>query len=232
MRNLLLTRPSSQSEAFAAGLSEKARANAHIVISPLIAIEGVAPPPEVPDFDKAIFTSTNGVKFGPDGRGRAAYCVGARTAEAAQQRGWHVVDRAEDAEALLVLLKGHAAGETWVHFAGQHRRVDIASALVAMGQTASTVVVYDQVLRSLSDEAQRLLSAEIPLLVPLFSPRTAKHFMHEAQDTSHAHILAMSRAVADEVDPARVAALQIVAAPTAEEMRGSIENLLSETSLS
>lgn len=232
MRNLLLTRPHSQSEAFAASLSAEARANARIVISPLIAIEGVAPPSVVPDFDKAIFTSANGVKFGPDGRGRVAYCVGARTAEAAQQRGWHVIDWAEDAEALIALLKGKEAAATWVHFAGRHRRADIASALVDMGQKASTVVVYNQVLRPLSDEAKRLICAKTPVLVPLFSPRTAKHFMHEAPDTSHAHILAMSRAVADEVDPARVMALQIVAAPTAEEMCGSIENLLSETSLS
>ena len=93
-----------------------------------------------------------------------------------------------------------------------------------------TVNAADDIL-ALSEEAQRLLEGDQPVIVPLFSPRIAGQFAREARRLTQAHVLAISPAVAEALSPGRPAALHVSAAPTGIEMRRGVEKLLRHASL-
>lgn len=153
----LLTRPEAQSRAFAAELP-----GTEVLIAPILRI---APLP----FDRAqaeaapevIFTSANAVPFAGEGRGRPALCVGAQTADAARAAGFAVIEGPGDAERMMPLLAGR---EHWLHLHGRHR----ARELPVPG-----VMVYDQIAQPLTDAARAALMGTRPLILPLFSPRSA-----------------------------------------------------------
>lgn len=153
----LLTRPESQSRAFAADLP-----GVEVLIAPILRIEAL-------DFDAAraadapglIFTSVNAVPFAGPARGRPALCVGPQTACAARAAGFSVVEGPGDALGLLPLLKGR---ESWLHLHGLHR----ARVLPVAG-----LAVYDQIAQPLNPAAEAAIRGARPMIVPLFSPRSA-----------------------------------------------------------
>ncbi|MDO5658758.1 MAG: uroporphyrinogen-III synthase [Paracoccus sp. (in: a-proteobacteria)] len=153
----LLTRPEAQSRAFAALLP-----GLTCVISPVLAIVAV---PFDRDLLKTapglVFTSANAVQFAGPGAGRAALCVGPQTADAARAAGFVAKAGPGDAARLIPMLAGH---EDWLHVHGRHR----ARELPLRGVTA-----YDQVELPLSVEARALLQGDAPVILPLFSPRSA-----------------------------------------------------------
>lgn len=177
----LLTRPEAQSRAFAALLPGLA-----CVISPVLAIVAVP-------FDRAlletapglVFTSANAVQFAGPGAGRAALCVGPQTADAARAAGFVAKAGPGDAERLMPMLAGH---EDWLHVHGRHR----ARELPLRGVTA-----YDQVELPLSAEARALLQGDAPVILPLFSPRSARFAATETRNAAAPLWIAAISAAAD-----------------------------------
>ena len=161
MPALLLTRPGDASRRFAA---QVAHLGLPVVISPVLRIVPV-------EHDAArlaaaqglVFTSVHAVPAAGAGRGRPAICVGPATAEAARAAGFGVTEGPGDAERMMLLLTGLGAG--WLHPHGRH----LAKVLPVPG-----MMVYDQVPQALSDAAQNLLAGAEPVLLPLFSPRSAR----------------------------------------------------------
>ncbi|NHF73728.1 uroporphyrinogen-III synthase [Paracoccus xiamenensis] len=153
----LLTRPLAQSESFAAGLP-----GVDCLIAPILRIEALP-------FDAAlaegapglIFTSANAVPFAGPGNGRQALVVGPQTAVAARAAGFTVEEGPGDAEGMMPLLSGRG---DWLHLHGRHR----ARALPTQG-----IAVYDQVAQPLSQPARAALAGARPVILPLFSPRSA-----------------------------------------------------------
>lgn len=156
---LLLTRPEADSRRFAAMLP-----GWRAVISPILRIVPV-------DHDAAllrqapglVFTSAHAVQAAGPGRGRLALCVGGRTARAAREAGFDVRQGDGVAEGLLPLIAG--APVPLIHPHGRHR----AGRLPVRG-----VIVYDQQARALSTEARALLRGSLPVVLPVFSPRSAR----------------------------------------------------------
>ena len=154
----LLTRPLAQSVAFAAELP-----GVDCLIAPILRIEALP-------FDAAqlaaapglIFTSANAVPFAGPGQGRPALVVGPQTATAARAAGFAVEEGPGDALGMLPLLEGRSG---WLHLHGRHR----ARALPTLG-----IAVYDQVALPLPDAARAALAGTRPLILPLFSPRSAE----------------------------------------------------------
>ena len=228
---LLLTRPQRGAERFVARLESGLLETTQLCISPLIEIKPLPLDEDLAEYAGVIFSSTNAVRLAEPGDVRPAYCVGDRTRAAAKDFGWQVAETENDADGLVgAILRKRPAGPL-IHLAGRHRRGDIAERLTAAGIPTDVRTVYDQVLLPLSAEAQTLLAGKLPVIVPLFSPRTARHFASEAGQAMRAQIVAMSEAVAQSLGPLPVARLHIACAPTAEEMRRCVEMLFREDSL-
>lgn len=156
---LLLTRPEADSRRFAAMLPEW-----EAVVSPILRIAPVAhDAARLHGAQGLVFTSANAVQSAGPGRGRLALCVGARTAEAARNAGFDIREGNGFAEGLLPLIE--AAGVPLIHPHGRH----LARALPVEG-----MVVYDQIAQPLNDAARTLLAGPGPVVVPLFSPRSAE----------------------------------------------------------
>lgn len=156
---LLLTRPVDDSRRFAALLPDLPA-----LISPVIRIEPV--PHDAQALAAArvlVFTSGHAIAAAGPGRGRRAYCVGPRTAELARAAGFDVVQGPGDAEGLMPILR--KVDEPLVHPHGRH----LAKVLPVEG-----IVVYDQHPVPLNDEARKLLAGTAPVILPLFSPRSAR----------------------------------------------------------
>lgn len=192
---LLMTRPEDGARAFVAALPDTVTRHCDVVISPLMRIQAL--PVEWPDFDAAIFTSVNGVTHGPEPKGRRAFCVGNATAQAAAKAGWRAQASGEDAETLLASLIALQPEERLVHFSGIHTRGDVAARLRTAGLSAEALAVYDQVPLPLNDAARNALNGENPVIVPLFSPRSALRFRQCGAGTAPLYLGAISAAAAE-----------------------------------
>lgn len=156
---LLLTRPEPDSRRVAAMVPEFPA-----VISPILRIQPV--PHDASRLAKAealVFTSAHAVPLAGPGRGRLALCVGGHTSQRAAAAGFRVVTGGGTAESLLPLIL--QADRPLLHPHGRH----LARRLPVQG-----IVVYDQVEQPLSPAARLLLAQPGPVVVPVFSPRSAR----------------------------------------------------------
>lgn len=222
---LIMTRPRAQSERFVGDLPRFVRGVVQPIFSPLIEIAPLDAPVLVAADEAVIFTSANGVACAPDGKGQRAFCVGAATTASAQARGWDAVQCGETSQALISALKSSPPQQRLWHLAGVHTRGGVAEKLGASGLTVTHVPLYDQALLPLTDAAQQALNRERNVIVPLFSPRTARQYVSSVLDTSTAHVIVISEAVAAEVAEIAPKSLGVAGAPTAEKMTEMIEKL-------
>lgn len=163
---LLLTRPEADSRRFAAHLPDLPA-----IIAPILRILPVAhDSATLAAAEGLVFTSAHAVAAAGPGRGRPAFCVGARTAEVARAAGFATVAGPGDAEGLAPMIA--SAGLRLIHPHGRH----LARALPVEG-----MVVYDQQAQPLTPEAVALLEGAAPVIVPLFSPRSARLLAQAAQ---------------------------------------------------
>lgn len=198
---VLLTRPAAQSASFAQSLQARVE-GLRVVVSPLMAtvFHTVSLPKE--PLQGVILTSQTGAEAA--GRLRTqlpdlAYCVGDRTAQVAREAGFRVQSAQGDAEALLALILREKP-QALIHLRGREARGDLAQRLSAAGVFTQERVVYAQDAQPLSDEAVAVLSGKAPVLVPLFSPRSAEILGAAWQGlTTHAPlvVVAISQAVAE-----------------------------------
>lgn len=183
---LLLTRPEAASARFAARLTG-VKPGLTVIIAPLMRIVPV-------DHDAAglaratglVFTSENAVPSAGQGAGRPAICVGPRTAAAAQAAGFDVTEGPGDAARMMPLLADLGPG--WMHPHGRY----VAAELPVPG-----VVVYDQHPLPLSDAARAVLEGDAPVILPLFSPRSARLAAAETRDAAAPLWIATISAAAD-----------------------------------
>lgn len=173
---VLLTRPKAQGEAFARDLAARFGTRVRPVLSPLMAPSFLTPDlPEGP-FAAVIFTSATGVTTALPVRAglpARAFCVGQKTAEAARAAGFQPTSADGDAEALLSLILANPPAGRLLHLRGLEARGDLAGRLSAAGIPTIGLVTYRQDPQALSPEALALLQAPGPVILPLFSPRSA-----------------------------------------------------------
>lgn len=223
---LLMTRPEPQARAFAESLGVAV----DMVISPLIAIAPVGPLPDPGRFAGLILTSANAARVyrqigGPTGL--AAWCVGTKTAEAAREAGLDAEALGGDAAALAESLIARNVPGPLLHLRGFHSRGAVADRLIDAGIETHEAVIYDQPAQALTPEARAALDGDRPIVVPLFSPRTAEIFALYGPFDGSVHVVAMSPAVAEAVTGLTLAGLDIAASPTGADMAGTVLRLLS-----
>lgn len=196
---LLITRPAAQAERFAGQVRAALGPDVPIVISPILRIEPRPVTLDLTGMAGLILTSENAVRSlsGHSGvSGRIAYCVGDRTAAAARALGLQAHSAGGAAPDLVDMIRQAAPMERLLFPRGAHSRGHVADELAAAGIKVEEVVTYDQIANPLNAEAKRLAAGAIPIVAPLFSPRSAKA-LGEALGDAQAplHLVSLSPAV-------------------------------------
>ncbi|WP_158965016.1 uroporphyrinogen-III synthase [Chachezhania sediminis] len=225
---LLLTRPEPAALRFAASLPQRVRVALDVCMSPLLEICITGDPFEPGNAKGLIFSSANGVGAAAilsRNRTLRAYCVGRATTAAAQDAGWPAECRGTDAETLISSLLQRRPAGPLVHLRGAESRGSVAQRLSAAGLRTREQVLYDQRKRPMSAQAMAVLNGMQPVLVPLFSPRTAQLFIQSGAMQAPLHIVALSRAVADVTRRLFPRSVTIAERPDADAMRQAIENV-------
>lgn len=221
---ILLTRPEVAAAGFETAL-RGAGVKAEVVISPLIEIVPTAAEADFNQVQGVIFSSRNGVAAVP-GRALPAWCVGAATASAAKAKGWRAVAADGDAEALYRRVLADAPTGRLLHLRGEHARGDLANRLTTAGIKTREIVVYRQELRDLSGAAIELLARPNPVIVPLYSPRTATQFAANGPYVAPIVVVAISAAVAQMVAMMPTQRVVIAARPDGAAMVQAVAKLM------
>lgn len=175
---ILLTRPLAQSQRFSAELTAEL-GPVEVLISPLMRAELLDPPLSPHGFSAVIFASETAVAAALSlGRAsslpRKAFCVGDRTAAAARAGGFQATVADGDAQSLIGLILASDTPSPLLLLRGEDSTGQIAESLISAGLETVSVIIYRQTACHLTDlAAQRLLSPE-PVVLPLFSPRSAR----------------------------------------------------------
>ena len=226
---VLLTRPLPQSERFADQLKLALGDRIRVVISPILTIRPINSPVSLDGVSAVILSSENGARVLAemmDVGGRLAYCVGDRTAHVAHGFGMRAMSANGDANDLIAMIKEHHQAGQLLHVHGAVSQGDIAANLNANGINTRSEVIYEQVETSLSNQARALLQGDEPVILPLFSPRSAA-LVGKAADTARAPLAlaSLSPAVrAAWVGPKPVASL-IADQPNARALCDIVEAL-------
>ncbi|WP_299735894.1 uroporphyrinogen-III synthase [uncultured Roseobacter sp.] len=228
---VIMTRPSGSNERFVGQMPDALRRRLQVIHSPLIEITRCDANLALGDGDAVIFTSSNGVRFAPEGQGRRAYCLGEATTRAAADAGWQSLFMGETARNLIKALLAQPPDVTIWHLSGVHVRGNISEELCRAGIDAHRVALYDQRKIALSDAALAQLTTPEPVIVPIFSPRTAAQFAENCPGTATPCLIALSAAVAEPLAILPAARLEIAPAPTAQAMIQALEKLVSRISL-
>lgn len=187
---LIITRPAPDGARFAAAFT-----GVQVLLSPLQRIDPV-------DVNcsalGAIFTSTNGVAqaerlgmtSGP------AWCVGDRTAQAAQAAGFDVVSAGGDVEDLLKLILSANPEIPLAHIRGRDARGDLAPRLRVAGIDCADCIAYIQTPVPMTTEALDAINGAEPVIIPLFSPRAATLLLGQVTMQDNVTLIAISKTVA------------------------------------
>ena len=232
---LLLTRPEPASEAFWNALPHALRDRLRLIVSPLLHIDPVGPAPELTGIDALVVTSAQvfaaltalGFDLPP---GLRCWCVGGATAAAATQAGLDARSADGDADALVALVSSQALGQRLLHLRGAHSRGDVAARLTVAGAPTAERIVYDQRALPLSDAARAALHGAAPVIVPLFSPRSAALFAAGQPGPAPLYLACMSAAVAQKTAGLTARARRIAASPDAASMATLVGHLSDEAS--
>ncbi len=200
-----------------------------MVLSPLMRIEpcGTQPAPE--GIAALIFTSRNGVQaFARKSRRRdiPCYTVGDATAALARAEGLDATSCSGDADRLVARMLADGVKGPCLHIRGEHGVGNIAARLTAGGIETTEAVLYRQVAQPLNAAALALLQREAPVIIPLFSPRTARLISVGFEGDAPKFVVAMSPAVAKAVDDARLQGVIVADAPDAAGMVEAIKAAL------
>jgi uroporphyrinogen-III synthase len=173
---ILIVRPEPQASRFASELREVIGDAAEVVVRPVMAPRFFGAPIDGNAFSAAIFTSETGVTGAArlwTGAKGLAFAVGDRTAEAASALGW-LCESAEGAGpelAALIARSGLAGPMVWPK--GKEGGKSFLEAAQGLGIEIVPQVVYQQEPVT-SPSGQPVLAPGQRLILPLFSPRTAR----------------------------------------------------------
>ncbi|MGR3484239.1 MAG: uroporphyrinogen-III synthase [Paracoccaceae bacterium] len=217
---LILTRPGAASRALASALG-----HAPVLVAPLVGIVRRDPGP-IGDVAGVVLTSANGLpeqgRLGLPG-GLPAWCVGARTAQAARQAGFEARHADGDAAALVAWLRVLRPPAPLVHLRGDHARGDVAGALGRAGIACNEVVTYAQRDLPPSAALRAAWDGSGAKVAPVYSPLGAARLAALGPPGGALRVIAISRAAA-----ARLGGLAhaVAAEPTGQAMEAALRNAL------
>ncbi len=205
----------AQSAAYAAELQQVFAGKVTIVQSPLQDIVPLKTAISLKDVHHLLFTSANGVRVFCDlseRRDIPCLCVGDKTAAVARALGLEAVSAGGNVQDLAALMRkyDHADDGQFLYLHGQHTAREIPGKI-------RDIVIYDQIGCELTKTAKSALTDHAPVLVPLFSPRSADLFMQQISGLTmrNSSAICLSQNVADRLDPSVFSDLRVASQPTA-----------------
>lgn len=178
-KSILVTRPAEDSASFCQTLEAE---GFKVLAEPMLEIVPLDfPVPDLSVYRGLIFTSTNGVRaFSArvTDRNITAFCVGDRTADTAEGKGFTDVVNAGGAVkylAAVLLSAGPGDGKPFLYVRG----ADISGVeLAASGMPIAEIIVYKaRLVQHLSAACVNALKNEEIVAAPFFSKRTAENFV-------------------------------------------------------
>jgi len=225
---LLMTRPRAASQVFAARFRDRFGADWPVILAPVMEIETLDA--AIPAFDAVIFTSQNAVAplvARVPAEGRRAYCVGRKTARAALDAGFQVVEGGGDAAALLDVIRSAQRGGRLLHARGEEIAFPLYEKLNSAGIETVEAVLYRQKPQSFPPELLARIAAAGPVLAPIFSPRSARLLAAQLQGRDLTlRIAAISPAVAEAAAALDPEALEIATRPDAAGVEDALARLI------
>jgi uroporphyrinogen-III synthase len=219
---IMLTRPLPQSQRFAEQLADLGRA---IIMSPLMAAQMMPAPRPEGDFSAVIFTSETAVLAQMHDLPKRAYCVGKRTADVAGAAGFTAQSAGGDWRDLYALILGDQPKGRLLFLHAAEAATDLPNALNTAGLETVSIQIYRQNPQPLTPQAMQILRQDGPVIVPLFSARSAALFFAEytrIQATAPIFAVALSAQVSGGISAAH---LQIAARPDARAMVDAVSEL-------
>lgn len=234
---LLLTRPQQAAQDFAQVVTA-AGWTGPVMVAPLMQIVPCALDPRAREgAGTLVFTSHHGVGAWLAAGGGVTlpvWCVGPRTAQAAHEAGFSHIAQAPggDAVSLRAALLAARPVPPVLHLRGTYAAMALAEELTLAGLPAREMVAYDQQACALPDKARDLLSRPGPVVVPLFSPRSARLFAAELEKlpnpVAQLHVVAISRPCAAALDGGKCSTLRTVDHPDGGAMRNAVLQVQAE----
>ncbi len=228
---ILITRPQEGSEAFAAELRAHLGPAAAICVAPLMRIDPADDLPDLAPYRTLIFTSAHGVSAfarATPRRDFTCYTVGDATAAAARQAGFDPITGPGNGRALAAQIRQDAPGQPCLYLRGDHVAFDMARALGSAGIETHQATVYRQVPCPLPPEARVLVEQADPLIVPVFSARSAQLLLDALPIDASLHIGAISDAAARAIPRDRAAVIRVAGATDRSAMLKCVATLWSE----
>lgn len=225
---ILLTRPRQGSVRFAHELRRVLPCDVSIHISPVMDIVPCDDAIDLGPVRGVILTSENAVPAliaKTDRRDLPVYTVGTRAADAARAAGFNARTAGEDADALVATLLQERPVPPLLHLRGAVARGNIAVRLSTHGLLTRDVVAYEQTACDLSADALALFRGAAPLVLPLFSPRSAALLSMAATGSAPRTVVALSWAVAAELPLGWAKTVVIAARPDGASMQEAITGL-------
>lgn len=228
---ILITRPDSAGLRFADHLRAELGCAVPMILSPVTRIEQCGTLPDLAGIEHLIFTSRNGVEAyaaKSTRRDIPCYTVGDATAELARSFGLSATSGSGNANDLIAKILADGLSGPCLHVRGKHGVGEIAAQLTKAGVETREVVLYRQVTQPLNADAKALLMRETPVILPLFSPRSARLTLEQLEGSAPLTVIAISAAVADEVTGGNVKILKVAAKPNARCMVDAVITLLDQ----
>ncbi len=217
---IILTRPEKEAHDFRDQILSRLP-EVMIIISPLVAIELADPKVDLNAFDGIIFTSSNGVEAVKNltiPQNMPCFAVGSKTAQQAAKLGFLALEGRGNADDLITLILSQPSVGRLLHISGEHTRGNISTRLTQAGHSCERIVVYKQETLSLTKKAISAFKGRKPLILPLFSPRTAQLLITKSVSLEHSHIIALSEAVAEPFKDFKVSSLTVAKAPNSNSL--------------
>jgi uroporphyrinogen-III synthase len=206
-----------------------------VVVSPLMQTEWLHPPLPDRPFHALILTSETGAEAAGHLRAtgtllpETAFCVGPRTTETARAAGFAAISADGDVHALAALIRAAHPQGPLLHIRGEDVAGNLTETLTNSGLETHSAILYAQRPCPLSPAAFTLLQAEGPVLVPLFSPRSAQILAQALPPEAKAPlwIVAISPAAATEAQTLTPARLAVAPHPDGGNMLQTVLQMLS-----
>ncbi len=209
---LLITRPAPAAARF---LAETNGFGLRVVCSPVIAIEQLEV--NLPELrpEALILTSENGAQAAAR-LGLAplpAHVVGPRTHEVALALGFAPEPPVPDARTLLAHLLARRPRGPLLHVRGEHASGRVGPQLNEAGIRVVELVAYAQHALAPSKAARELLDGVQPVVLPLFSPRSAALVAGWGRPRASLHVAAISDAAAQRAAALGPRSVSVAATP-------------------
>lgn len=228
---VLVTRPQAEGDTFAAALTARFGERVRPVVTPLLHPHRLTPEIPAREYAAVVFTSAQAVEASRPLRPSLpalAWCVGNRTARAAEMAGFQARSANGDAKSLVAAMAADPPQGRILYLRGVDTSANVREKLAETGFIADEIIVYMQESGPLTAQALALLQSPVALIVPLFSPRTAQLFRRALPPEVRAtlHIAAISPSVAAALGDLPRAGLAIADHPDAPSVLDAVESLL------